>query len=303
MNETEYTAEEVLQFIEENEIEAVRLSFCDAYGALRSIQVMAEELPNIFQKGKLLDTVDAAQGFLSKEGEAPPALYPDPSTLVVLPWKPGCGRVVQMLCCLKYPYIKEERDEMDQIDHVLLVSGSLNVTAMLAELLKAQGAVRISSASHGGEARRLLSQTEYSLVIINTPLEDEFGHELALLAARSSLSGVMLLAKSGTAEKVSNRVEKFGVMVVPKPVSRQMFYQALKLLQASISRMRSLKSENRKLQYKLEEIRLINRAKFALIQYLNMTEPQAHRYIEKQAMDLRITRMEVAQGILQTYDI
>ena len=47
---------------------------------------------------------------------------------------------------------------------------------------------------------------------------------------------------------------------------------------------------------------MVDRAKCAMIQYLNMTEPQAHRYIEKQAMDLRITKKEVARGILETYD-
>jgi len=71
---------------------------------------------------------------------------------------------------------------------------------------------------------------------------------------------------------------------------------------ASHKRITGLKNENIKLQKKIEDIRLIDRAKCVLIQYLNMTEPQAHRYIEKQAMDMRITRAEVAQGILKTYE-
>ena len=67
-------------------------------------------------------------------------------------------------------------------------------------------------------------------------------------------------------------------------------------------RLLGLRKENVKLQTKIEEIRLVDRAKCALIQYLNMTEQQAHRYIEKQAMDMRMTRKEVAQGILKTYE-
>ena len=63
-----------------------------------------------------------------------------------------------------------------------------------------------------------------------------------------------------------------------------------------------LQRENVKLQQKIEEIRLVDRAKCCLIQYLNMTEAQAHRHIEKQAMDTRRTRREVAEGILQTYE-
>ena len=299
MKEMEYTAEEVLQFISHNEIKEVRLSFCDAIGGLRNLPVHPDELPQIFREGK---AVSGLQGLGDYE-KSFPVLYPDPATLAVLPWRPNQARVVQMFCNIRYPDSPEPARGSSTMEQVLLVSSSLNVTALLADLLKAQGIVRISSASHGGEARRLLSQLEYSLIIVNTPLEDEFGYELALLAAKNSLSGVMLLVKNEMAEEISGRVEKSGVMVVPKPISRQMFYQALKLLQASSSRVQGLKNENRKLQDKIEEIRMVDRAKCAIIQYLNMTEPQAHRYIEKQAMDLRITRKEVARGILETYEV
>ena len=61
-------------------------------------------------------------------------------------------------------------------------------------------------------------------------------------------------------------------------------------------------NENFKLQRKIEEIRLIDRAKCILIQYLQMTEPQAHKYIEKQAMNLRQSRVQMAESILKTYE-
>ena len=52
---------------------------------------------------------------------------------------------------------------------------------------------------------------------------------------------------------------------------------------------------------KMEEIRIINRAKWLLIEQLKMTENQAHRYIEKQAMDRCVTRRAIAENILSTY--
>ena len=60
-------------------------------------------------------------------------------------------------------------------------------------------------------------------------------------------------------------------------------------------------SSNKLLQ-KIEDIKMIDRAKCILIQYLNMTESEAHRYIEKQAMDMRTTRKTIAEGILRTYE-
>ena len=62
-----------------------------------------------------------------------------------------------------------------------------------------------------------------------------------------------------------------------------------------------LSVENEKLAGKIDEFRIIDRAKWVLIDYLKMSEEQAHRYIEKQAMDLRIPRIEAAKNILKTY--
>ncbi len=52
----------------------------------------------------------------------------------------------------------------------------------------------------------------------------------------------------------------------------------------------------------MEEIRLVNRAKWILIDVLGMSENDAHRYIEKQAMDRCVTKAEVARGIISTYE-
>ena len=67
-------------------------------------------------------------------------------------------------------------------------------------------------------------------------------------------------------------------------------------------RLNGVRVENVRLRKKIEEIRLINRAKYILMEYLSMTEQQAHRYLEKQAMDLRITKIQVAENLLSTYD-
>ena len=123
-----------------------------------------------------------------------------------------------------------------------------------------------------------------------------------MTAAESTASGVLLLVKSELADPLSEKVESCGVFVVPKPVSRQLFFQAVRLAAASRSRILGLQNRNLQLQEKIEEIRLVDRAKCALIQYLDMTEPQAHRYLEKQAMDMRCTRREIAEAVLRTYE-
>ena len=67
-------------------------------------------------------------------------------------------------------------------------------------------------------------------------------------------------------------------------------------------RILGLRDQNIKLQKKIDEIRIVNRAKFALMQYLQFTEQQAHRYLEKQAMDMRKTKKEIALEIIKIYE-
>ena len=189
------------------------------------------------------------------------------------------------------------------MESVLVVSSSEKGEVRLRELLKNAAFSQIDLAKNGGEARRLLNQEKScELVIINTPLSDEWGLDLAISLAEYSDVGVILLVKNEDADEIAHKVEDYGVFVVPKPVSRSFFYQALKLVTASCKRLARLQSENVKLQTKIEEMRIVNRAKYVLIEYLKMTEPQAHRYIEKQAMDLRKNRQEIAERILETYE-
>lgn len=188
------------------------------------------------------------------------------------------------------------------MDSGLIVSGTSKGTAFIQKVLQSSGCAQIAVARSGSEARRLLIENEYDLVVINAPLGDEYGHELAMSVAGGAGSGVLLIVKAEAADEISSKVEESGVFVVPKPISTQLFFQSVKLVEATRRRMLGLRSENSKLKRKIEDIKLADRAKCALIQYLGMTEAQAHRYIEKQAMDLRLTRREVAQRILNTYE-
>ena len=78
--------------------------------------------------------------------------------------------------------------------------------------------------------------------------------------------------------------------------------KALRLVAAARKRLFGLTDENLRLRARIEELRLIDRAKCTLISVLNISEKEAHRTIEKQAMDLRLTKKQVAEHILRTYD-
>lgn len=188
------------------------------------------------------------------------------------------------------------------MENVLVVSSSSRGCEVLTEILKTENPKSINVVGSGSEARRSLLDNEYGLVVIVTPLSDEFGHELARSIVEISPAGVILIIKKELADSVASEVEDYGVFVVEKPISRLVFYQALKMVNASHKRYMRLQKENMKLQDKIKEIRLIDRAKCVLIQYLGMSEKEAHRYIEKEAMNRQVTRQVIAENILKTYE-
>ncbi|MBR0142055.1 MAG: response regulator [Ruminococcus sp.] len=172
----------------------------------------------------------------------------------------------------------------------------------IRQILKNEG-FKILSLSSGNETRRMTAtDSEYDIIIICSPLPDEFGQELAENIAANTSSGVIFICGNGVFEEMSDKLTYFGVTVLSKPANRQVISNAIKLVYENKMRLTGAKKENDSLFVKIDEMRLINRAKSILMKYLRFTEPQAHKYIEKQAMNTRHTRKEVALHIIETYE-
>lgn len=185
----------------------------------------------------------------------------------------------------------------------VLVAGSGDkIFDFIAEMLPRSDYEPALRATDAGQVRRMMLDAPTDLVIINTPLPDEFGVELALDLAEGT-TGVLLLVKSEVYDQVCDKVEDSGVFTIGKPMTRQSFYSAVKLLTAMTARLTRMEKQNRTLQEKMADIRVVNRAKWLLIQRHRMTEEDAHYFIEKQAMDTRLSRREVAENIIRTYDL
>jgi len=100
------TVEEALQFVEENDVKFIRLTFCDIFGRQKNICIMPNELPKAFRDGIPFEA-SAVKGFMSEEAgqesSAELLLFPDPTTLAFLPWRPATGRVVRVFCDICHP--------------------------------------------------------------------------------------------------------------------------------------------------------------------------------------------------------
>ena len=184
---------------------------------------------------------------------------------------------------------------------VLIVSASDSITNSIMPLLPMTDYWPVISVRSVSEARRKTVDCEFDIVLINAPLPDAVGMRLAIDICRNSGAGVLLLVKNDLFEEVYAKVVSYGVITLAKPTNMQMVSQNLRILCATRERMRQMEAKQATVEEKIEEIRLVNRAKWLLIESLHMTEPEAHRYIEKQSMDLRISKREVAENAIRTY--
>ena len=96
-----YSKQEVLQYIQEEDVKFIRLTFCDVFGKQKNISIMPQELSRAFEYGIAIDG-SAIIGF-GDETHSDLLLHPDAETIMTLPWRPEHGRVVRMFCSISYP--------------------------------------------------------------------------------------------------------------------------------------------------------------------------------------------------------
>lgn len=186
------------------------------------------------------------------------------------------------------------------MDRVLLVAGSQKGQEVLSGCLKEAGPFEVCLARTGAEGWRRVTDQSFSLVVILSPLPDGTGYDLAQMAAGTT-AGVLLLAKAEMAQELTAPMGEKGVLVVPVPLNRRFFADAVNMMRVVHRRLAASVPQAERLQQKIREIRVVDRAKCLLIQYENMTEEEAHHYMEREAMNRQVTRMNIAEEILQSY--
>jgi response regulator NasT len=184
---------------------------------------------------------------------------------------------------------------------VLIVSAAEQFTAQLEKMLPENEYYPVDTVKSVGAARRRLLEKSYDIVLINTPLPDEFGERLAIDIMENPHSSVLIFVRGDMYEDILSKVIDYGILTLSKPVSATMVNQSMKLIYATHERFRGYEKRTASLEEKMEEIRIVNKAKWALIDNLKMTEEEAHRYIEKQAMNERATKRKIAENIIKTY--
>ena len=185
---------------------------------------------------------------------------------------------------------------------ILLVSQFEKFNETIKSILDPRSYELVISSS-ASEAKRLLIERSFDIVIVNTPLKDELGVLFSIDVSYRLKLGVLVLAKENIYADVYEKTNEFGILTISKPTSKETFLQALRLITSTLEKINMSKSSEPKksLDERMKEIRLINEAKLLLIKNKNYTEDEVHKWLEKTSMDLRVKKIDLAKHIIDIY--
>ena len=184
-----------------------------------------------------------------------------------------------------------------EVYSVLLISKDTKISSMITSML-VPPVFDLTLCTDYNEARRIAKERSFQIVIVDS---DDSGDADLAVDISDSLSTVLLMVPGVHFDQVSYSVEAYGILTITKPFDAFYFYNMIKIAIAVHYKINILSSQTVKLKEKMEEIRQVNRAKMLLMQSLSMTEQEAHRYLEKQAMDRGMKRLAVAEEVIRNY--
>lgn len=189
----------------------------------------------------------------------------------------------------------------ERVYSILIVSATSSFTSALTDLLPEARYSPVDTVTSISAAKRVLAEKTFDFVIINAPLPDDIGTRFAIDTCTTKQSAVLLLVKNDVRDSIHEKVVEYGVFTLPKPISKVTMTHALNWLESARERLRQFEKISISIEDKMAEIRLVNKAKWLLISELHMSEPDAHRYIAKQAMDRCVSKRCIAEEIIKTY--
>ena len=185
------------------------------------------------------------------------------------------------------------------MEKILVVSSNKSASETLLDFLRGSFKCTPKIVESAYQAKTLLdSDIMTELVMINSPLMDESGVEFAEYVTENTTANCILLIKADAAEKLGERAEKAGIIIVGKPFSKTVLYQIVRTVDIAVNRSAELYLRNARLEEKINEIKTIDKAKFMLMEYKSMTESEAHAYIEQYAMNKRKVKSIAALDII-----
>ena len=189
-------------------------------------------------------------------------------------------------------------DSAQAARRVLVAEDEALIRMDLTEMLAEQGYEVVGEAADGARAVELAEQLRPDLVILDVKMPVLDGITAAERIAGQRIAPVVILTAFSQRELVERARDAGAMAYLVKPFSATDLVPAIEMAVSRFAEVDALEHEVADLQDRLETRKLVDRAKAVLQEELGLTEPEAFRWIQKTAMDLRLSMREVAQGVV-----
>jgi len=182
---------------------------------------------------------------------------------------------------------------------ILLITHTDTSENFIKELLMSTTYGKLYNAYDLSEGTHLLDVHNFDLVLINAPMRYELGDRLARYAAQRTTCSIMFVARETSYQQTKDVLTKFGILCVKKPVQVKPFQQLMKCIDLTRSQLLKMTANGIDIKSIIDEIRLIDTAKWHLIQTFNISEIQASRLYESFVSENNLELYEAAERILE----
>lgn len=157
----------------------------------------------------------------------------------------------------------------------------------------------IDFATSINEGKLKYHERYFDMIIINAPLSDDPGIEFAIELSGSENTAVLFSVSNAYYPQVRDKLVGHGIICLQRPTSGKAILQAIDDLCSLREKLRGFEKKSVSVDMKMKEIRLVNKAKWLLIEKQHMTEAEAHRYIEQQSMKLSVSKSKLSEQLIE----
>ena len=168
----------------------------------------------------------------------------------------------------------------------------------LAEMLAEEGYDVVGQAGDGEQAVALVTQLRPDLVVMDVKMPKLDGIAAAALIAQERIAPVVMLTAFSQRDLVERARQSGAMAYLVKPFTASDLVPAIEMARSRFVEMTALEREVGDLTEQLATRKAVERAKGLLQEALDISEPEAFRWIQRTAMDLRLTMLQVAQGVV-----
>lgn len=190
----------------------------------------------------------------------------------------------------------------DQTNSILVVSSSQSMEQLVRRVLFGKSHPVIDYRKTCTLARRALLENKYDIVIIDCPLSEEIGYDFAMDICEEYDASVLIITPPEIYDDVMEYVSDRVILALSKPLSEDLLVRGVRFLSAIQNRMKHYENKVASVEDKMEELKLVSRAKMLLMEKKHITESEAHRLIMKEAMDHSVGKKYVARSIIDSLD-